>query len=129
MLQYISGCFWYFTILAMHSWNRNKLSRKFWLKTKFACLIFFHLQKEYGNLGAKILNGQTFISRNKVARMFRCSHRRCSVKKVFLEISQNSQENTCARVSFLIKLQASGLQLYYKRDYVTGIFLWILRKF
>ena len=25
-------------------------------------------------------------------------------KKVFLEISQNSQENTCARVSFLIKL-------------------------
>ena len=32
---------------------------------------------------------------------------RCSVKKVFLEILQNSQENTCARVSFLIKLQAS----------------------
>ena len=29
------------------------------------------------------------------------------MKKVFLEISQNSQENTCARVSFLIKLQAS----------------------
>ena len=29
--------------------------------------------------------------------------RMCSVKKVFLEISQNSQENTCARVSFLIK--------------------------
>ena len=29
-------------------------------------------------------------------------------KKVFLEISQNSQENTCPRVSFLIKLQASG---------------------
>ena len=26
---------------------------------------------------------------------------RCSVEKVFLEISQNSQENTCARVSFL----------------------------
>ena len=31
---------------------------------------------------------------------------RCSVKKVLLEISQNLQENTCARVSFLIKLQA-----------------------
>ena len=25
---------------------------------------------------------------------------RCSVKKLFLEISQNSQENTCASVSF-----------------------------
>ena len=35
----------------------------------------------------------------------------CSVKKVFIEISQNSQENTCARDSFLIKLQAEGLQL------------------
>ena len=30
-------------------------------------------------------------------------------KKVFLEITQNSQQNTCARVSFLIKLQASGV--------------------
>ena len=36
----------------------------------------------------------------------------CSVKKVFLEISQNSQENTCASVSFLIKLQVSALQIY-----------------
>ena len=41
--------------------------------------------------------------------------RRCSIKKLSLKISQNSQENTCARlarVSLLIKLQASGLQLY-----------------
>ena len=30
---------------------------------------------------------------------------RCSVKKVFLKISQNSQENICARAFFLIKLQ------------------------
>ena len=29
-----------------------------------------------------------------------------------LNISQISQENTCARVSFLIKLQPLGLQLY-----------------
>ena len=34
------------------------------------------------------------------------------LKNVFLEISQNSQENTCVRPSFLIKLQASGLQLF-----------------
>ena len=33
--------------------------------------------------------------------------RRCSVKMVFLEISQNSHENTCTKVSFLIKLQAT----------------------
>ena len=30
--------------------------------------------------------------------------RMCSAKKSFLKISQNSQEKTCARVSFLIKL-------------------------
>ena len=29
-------------------------------------------------------------------------------KKLFLKILQISQENTCARVSFLIKLHASG---------------------
>ena len=33
----------------------------------------------------------------------------CSVKKVFLEISRNSQKNTCARVSYLIKLQVSDI--------------------
>ena len=32
-----------------------------------------------------------------------------SVKNVILEISQNSQENTCARNSFLIKLQTWDL--------------------
>ena len=37
---------------------------------------------------------------------------KCSIKKLFLKTSQNSKGNTCARVSFLIKLQASGLQLY-----------------
>ena len=37
---------------------------------------------------------------------YRSSHQRCSLKKVSLKISQNSQENTCARVSSLIKLQA-----------------------
>ena len=37
---------------------------------------------------------------------------RCSAKMVFLEISENSKENTYTRVSFLITLQASGLQLY-----------------
>ena len=50
--------------------------------------------------------------------------RRCCLKKVFLKISQISQENTCARASFSKKLQASGLQIYLKRDSGTGVFLW-----
>ena len=33
-------------------------------------------------------------------------------KYVFLKILQISRENTCVSFSFLIKLQASGLQLY-----------------
>ena len=40
---------------------------------------------------------------------------RRSVKKVFLEMSQNSQENTCVTVSFLIKLQAESATLLKKR--------------
>ena len=37
--------------------------------------------------------------------------RRCSVTKVFLEIPQISQENTCAWVFFLIKLQAEACKI------------------
>ena len=39
---------------------------------------------------------------------------RCSAKKVFLEISQNSKENTSVRVSFLIKLQAESCNCFKK---------------
>ena len=50
------------------------------------------------------------VSKNAGAARCKCSSeavaQRCSVKKLFLEISQNSQENTCARVSLLLKLQA-----------------------
>ena len=37
---------------------------------------------------------------------------RSSVKKLFLKVLQNSQENSSAGVSILIKLQSTGLQLY-----------------
>ena len=36
---------------------------------------------------------------------------------VFLEISQNSQENTCARVSFLIKLQKETLAQVFSCEF------------
>ena len=48
-------------------------------------------------------------------------------KKVFLEITQNSQENTCTRVSFLIKLQACAF--IEKGTLAQGAFLWILQNF
>ena len=39
-----------------------------------------------------------------------------SVENVFLEISQNSQQNICARVSFLKKLQAVGTGFWYSES-------------
>ena len=55
--------------------------------------------------------------------------KRCSVKKVFLEILQNSQKKTYARASFLIKLQAWGLQLYQKKRLWHWCFLGNVAKF
>ena len=47
------------------------------------------------------LNDHDFLSLEKHGLLFsKAVVQRCSVKKVFLKISQNSQENNCARVSF-----------------------------
>ena len=46
---------------------------------------------------------------------------RCSVKKVLLKISQRSQENTCATVSFLIKLQAGACN-FIKKETLAQVF-------
>ena len=44
------------------------------------------------------------------------------MQKVFLEISQNSQENTCIRVSFL-KVAGLRTATLLKRDSGTSVFL------
>ena len=41
---------------------------------------------------------------NNCFKISKSSHQRCSIKKVFLKISQNSQENICAIVSFFNKV-------------------------
>ena len=59
---------------------------------------------------------------NSVRSLWLCgkknSHRRCSVKKVFLEILQNSEENTCARASFFNK--AAGLAKFLRAPFLTS---------
>ena len=50
---------------------------------------------------------------------------RCSLKKVFLENSQNSKENTCARVSFLIKLQTWACK-FVKKETLEQVTLALL---
>ena len=42
------------------------------------------------------------------------------MKKVFLKVSQNSQKNTCVRVSFLIKLQTLGN--FIEKEALTQVF-------
>ena len=44
--------------------------------------------------------------------------RRCLVKKMFVEILENSQENTCVKVSFLTKLQATASGGCFSRYFV-----------
>ena len=41
---------------------------------------------------------------------------KCSVKKLFLKISQNSQENSSARVSFLIKKNYKKAWNFIKKE-------------
>ena len=61
---------------------------------KIGRIVFIHnFEKNYSNLSS--------VSFKFCNIKYRSSHKRCSIKKVFLEISQNSQENTCAWVSFL----------------------------
>ena len=60
----------------------------------------------------------------KIPRSYACvATRGVLCKKVSLEISQNSQKNTCARVSFLIKLQAFLLKkgLWHRCFFVNSV--------
>ena len=52
--------------------------------------------------------------------LYRSSHQGFLWKKMFLEISQNSQENTCGRVSFVIKLQALAITTFSKPRFISN---------
>ena len=48
----------------------------------------------------------------------RTSHQKISIKKLFLKISQNLQENTCTRVSFLMKfIKAETLAQVFSSEF------------
>ena len=70
------------------------------------CLIFCQFQPSFAYKNIAYKKGCSPFHARLNSVNSRSSHRKCSVKKVLLEISQNSQENTCARVSSLIRLQA-----------------------
>ena len=75
----------------------------------FLCLVASTLNSEKNEL---ILHFLEKIKTEVVSQ-------KCSVKQMFLEILQNSLENTCARVSFLIKLQACN---FTKNETLAQVF-------
>ena len=62
-----------------------------------------------------ILIAHEFPIQGKFISVDRSCHLEVFRKKVLLKISQKSQENACARVSVLIKLQNWGLRLWPRR--------------
>ena len=81
---------------------KTKLDRKgniqhFWLHSVITFAKFEQYNKAFQGLLSEII-------REAVAR-------RSSLENLFLEIPQNSQESTCSRVPFLIKLQACATLL------------------
>ena len=78
-------------------------------KTKEVCNVIYCqiFLRSFGN-GSNTQHG-------KLLRFLWSSYLRSSIKKVFLNISQNSLENTWVGVSISINLHASVLQLYQKR--------------
>ena len=75
----------------------------------FACNISWNCNKLW--VTVKKFNG--FI------RYSQAVAQRCSWKRVFLEISQNSQENICARVSFFNKVAGLGHAFWFELKIVT----------
>ena len=54
------------------------------------------------------------------------SFQELKLEKVFLEISQNSQENTCARVSLLINKETLAQVFFYRTAFFTVHLRWLL---
>ena len=113
-LFYFSFSFFFVFVCILLEIFRGSLAILFWFeliknqtiqKMKETKNISYPLSK----VALRSMMGQSSILRLKLLIQFKTALgavvRRCYIKKLFLEISQNSQENTCAKISFLIKLQ------------------------
>ena len=81
-------------------------------------LVFSEDQKE--TLGKKGLRWGKLLTSSHMVKS-KSNRREVFRKKVFLKISQNSQENASARVSLLIKLQASVCN-FIKKETLVQVF-------
>ena len=117
----------------MFSWSRNQ-STDFFMMESLVTNPFMHKIEKCSNILYKYV---VFIFKVCLSIFLHYTWKvnglkteavswRCSIKEVFLETSQNSQESTCARVSFLVKFQDQACN-FIKKEIGTGVFLWILR--
>ena len=90
-----------------------------WRRYKWIETVLKHFDKEYERCQSTL---KCFATEYNY--IIRSSHQRCSVRKMFLEISQNSRENTCARVSFLIKLQVEVRCNFIKKENLALVFFY-----
>ena len=79
----------------------HRITAIFWSVTYFRCL-------------SRFFSISNFWKPEAVAR-------RCFLKRGFLEVLQNSLENTCARVPFLIKLKADARN-FIKKEALAQVF-------
>ena len=112
MLQNTSGgCFHPYCIVSQNDRAHFKKSCSICYISCSVCYILTSFSK---NLSNNLFVFSVYQPTEAVAR-------RCSVKKAFLGISQNSQENACSRVSFLIKLQAKTCN-FIKKEALPQVF-------
>ena len=70
------------------------------------------------------LHSRKRVLKTRKVRNTEIVFRYCSTKSLSLKMSQDSQDNTCARVCLV-----GDLQLHYKRDSGTGVFLLTFAEF
>ena len=113
-----SICHWNLDIISAHCYA---LSLR--LTLQFVSLIFFCILEKDLDCSTPPDDSNLEISGHTLVRSDHSSNnkrraeavaRMCSVKKVFLKISQNSQENTFAKVSFSVKLQPKACNFINK---------------
>ena len=124
------------TLLKKRLWHKcflmnfAKVLRTHFFTEHLQSLILFCLEPEkYSNSSnemreTNVLAGKTMFTSllfQEIGYFSEAATGTCSVKKVFLQILQNSQENTCARVFFLIKLLADT-DNFIKKETLAQVF-------
>ena len=97
-----------------NNWHLRKICNVLWVENKYIPIIPWKKIATSSNL---IPHQECFYYVWCLCHLSEAATRGVLCKKVFLEISQNSQENTCARVSFLINLQAWGLAQVFSCEF------------